>query len=182
MYNKKMTYEENIKSMLADSSQWPNYSKPDVMGRLDEMADDALSVDNIDERSCIASILILQQLTEELIKVLLKSCNFLVQVSLLPLEIYLKDHRSKMFGRVLEDLKATITFPEKDELIGLANKINKERIDIAHGLIEKASFKNLPKTAMQVRDDFEEFFKLYSSAHDWTRLCLKDLKKDLLDE
>jgi hypothetical protein len=37
-----MTYEERIKNLLSDQTSWPSYNKPDVMARLDEMADDAL--------------------------------------------------------------------------------------------------------------------------------------------
>ena len=48
-----MDYEARIKARLFDSSKWPKYSKPDVMASLDEMADDTLTVDKIDERSCI---------------------------------------------------------------------------------------------------------------------------------
>ncbi len=177
-----MDYEARIKTRLFDSSKWPKYSKPDVMASLDEMADDALTVGKIDERSCIASILIIQQLTEELLKILLESCYFLVQVRLLPFEMMLEVKKKKMFGGIVEDLRATIQFENKEEIIVLANKINSERIDIAHRLIEKGDFSNLPKRAMQVRKDFEEFYELYDYGYDWIRICLKDLKKDLVDD
>ena len=152
------------------------------MASLDEMADDALTVDKIDERSCIASILIIQQLTEELLKILLESCYFLVQARLLPFEMELEVKKKKMFGGIVEDLRSTIQFENKEEIIVLANKINSERIDIAHRLIEKGDFSGLPKRAMQVRKDFEKFYDLYDFGYDWIRVCLKDLKKDLLDD
>ncbi len=174
-----MTYEEKIKTSLSDSDSWPHY-KPDVMAKLDEMSDDALSISNIDERACIASILILQQLTEELLKVLLRSCYLLVQVRLLPLEIDLKEPSGKMFGRVVEDLKATIHFLDKDKLVQLANKINKQRINIAHRLIERTSLDDLPNMAMQVRSDFEQFFELYNNGYYWIKSRLKDLKQEVL--
>lgn len=175
-----MNYEETIKAKLADSSKWPRYTKADHMAKLDEMADNALSISTMDERSCIASILILQQLTEELIKVLLESCQFLMQVRLLPLELTFKNSNNEMFGRVIKSLKETIDFPYKSELIAEANKINKKRIEVAHGLIHKVSLKGLNNNAMVVRNDFELFFSLYNQAQDWTRLCLKDLKQEVI--
>lgn len=175
-----MNYQEQIIAKLADSSKWPSYTKPDHMAKLDEMADDALSISTLDERSCIASILILQQLTEELIKVLLESCQFLMQVKLLPLEITFKNQNNEMFGRVVNSLNETIDFPNKEELVAEANKINKKRIEVAHGLIHKVSLENLTNNAMVVRNDFELFFSLYSHAQNWIRVCLKDLKQEIL--
>ena len=176
-----MSYEEKIKAKLADSSKWPTYKDADQMARLDEIADDALSISTMDERSCIASILILQQLTEELVKILLESCQFLVQVRLLPIEITFKSQSNEMFGRVVNSLKETIDFPHKAEIIAEANKINKKRIEVAHGLIHKVSLDDLTNNAMVVRNDFEFFFSLYIKAQDWTRLCLKDLKQEVLE-
>jgi hypothetical protein len=119
-----MSYEKEIKELLSDSSRWPSYSNPDVLSNLDAMADDALSVGNLDERSCIAAILILQQLTEELIEVLIKMSRFLVQVRMLPLEIRFKESKRKMFGQLVKDLEATMEFPNKSRMIELANSIN----------------------------------------------------------
>lgn len=177
-----MSYEEQIRSILADSSKWPTYSNPNVISKLDEMADDAIAIDKVDETSCIASILILQQITEELIGIQLKMCRFLVQVRLLPFQIEFKESGPKMFGRLVEDLKSTIDFPHKEQMIELANRINRERVEIAHGLITTSDNKDFVKSALNVRSLFEEYFKLHENSYDWLCLCLKDLKQEVLGE
>ena len=174
-----MSNEENIIEILQDPLKWPSIDRPEFSGKLDEIADDAFS--NPDERSCIASVLIYQQLVEELLKVLLQSCNFLVQARLLPIEIKFSDSDNKMFGRLIEDFKRTIVVPNKEKIIEIANRINYHRIKIAHGLTKRESLKDLLKSAQEVRDLFEKFFKYYDDAYDWTRVCLNSLRKSKID-
>lgn len=175
-----MGYEEEIRSKLADPSLWPMYSKPEVLAKLDTIADDALSQTNIDTTSCIASILILQQITEELLKVLLHMSHFLIQAKLLPLKIQFKVKPKAMFGEIVKQLDQTIAFEDKDQIIELANNINAVRIDVAHKLIEKEEFDDLTSKALLVREYFEVFFTHYNDGIDWMRLCLNDLRKDSL--
>lgn len=87
-----------------------------------------------------------------------------------------------MFGKVIQEFKQTIEMPAKNELIERANTINKHRIEVAHGLTKKESLSDLLQMALAVRDEFELFFKLYSESYDWIRICLKDLKKDLIED
>jgi hypothetical protein len=175
-----MSYEENILNRLKDSSGWPGIERSDFLGRLDEIADDAFTIP--DERSCISSVLIYQQLTEELLKTLLRACNFLIQAKLLPFEISLSEPQGKMFGQVIQEFKKSIDIPNKGEIVERANTINKHRIEVAHGLTKKESLDDLLQMALTVRDEFELFFKLYSESYDWIRLCLKDLKKDIVED
>ena len=174
-----MTYQESIIARLKDSDNWPIYQRPDFLSKLDEMADDAFIFAT--ERDCIASVLIYQQLIEELLKTLLQSANFLMQVQLLPFEISVNENKNQMFGRLIEDFKTTISAPNRNELIDIANRVNQKRIEIAHGLTKRESLRDLLENALSVRNDFEKFFPIYSESYDWTRVCLKDLRKDIND-
>lgn len=172
-----MSYEAEILERLSDSSRWPNYQRPDFLAELDQIADDALA--SLSARDCIASVLIYQQLIEELLRVLLQSLCFLIQASLFPIEITFSESSGKMFGRLVDDIKATVNFPNKNELITIANRVNERRMQVAHGLTKRESLNELESVAVSVRDDFEEFFKLFDKALDWSRVCLHDIKKIL---
>lgn len=175
-----MTYQESIIARLKDSDNWPIYQRPDFLSKLDEMADDAFILAS--ERDCIASVLIYQQLVEELLKSLLQSANFLMQAQLLPFEISVNENKNQMFGRLIDDFKTTISVPNRCELIDIANRVNQKRIEIAHGLTKKESLSDLLEIALSVRNDFEKFFPLYSESYDWTRVCLNGLRKDIEDD
>lgn len=175
-----MTYQESIIARLKDSDNWPIHQRPDFLSKLDEMADDAFILAS--ERDCIASVLIYQQLIEELLKTLLQSANFLMQAQLLPFEISVNETKNQMFGRLIEDFKTTISVPNRYGLIDIANRVNQKRIEIAHGLTKKESLSDLLEIALSVRNDFEKFFPLYSESIDWTRICLNGLKKDIEDD
>lgn len=172
----KINHCEIIKKRLLNED-WPNYSNPDRMAELDGLADDALSISNIDATTCIASILILQQMTEELIRVLLESSQFLMQAQLLPLEISFKPAKRAMFGEILNQLQLSINFQYKQEIIQVAKIINLNRIDVAHKLIQKDNLDDLQNTALEVRNRFEEFLKLFDIAYGWIIDNLVDLKK-----
>ena len=175
-----INYRQSIIDRLKDSDNWPIYKRPDFLSKLDEVADDAFILAS--ERDCIASVLIYQQLIEELLKTLLQSANFLMQAHLLPFEICVNENKNQMFGRLIEDFKTTISVPNRNELIDIANRVNQKRIEIAHGLTKKESLSDLLEIALSVRNDFEKFFPLYDESYDWTRVCLSGLKKDIIEE
>ena len=158
------------------SGEWPNYCNPQRMAELDNLADDALSISKIDATTCIASILILQQMTEELLKVLLDSSRFVIQVRLLPLEISFNPLKKAMFGEIVKQIESTINFQHKKEIIELANRMNTTRIEIAHKLIEKDNLADLQIKAIEARNNFEKFLTLYDLAYGWINNHLEELK------
>lgn len=172
----KINHTEIIKKRLLNED-WPNYTNPDRMAELDGLADDALSISKIDATTCIASILILQQMTEELIKVLLESSRLLMQVQLLPLEITFKPTKKAMFGELLKQLESSINFQYKIEIIKISNIINTQRIEVAHKLIQKDNLDELQSSALEVRNNFESFLQLFDISYSWIVDCLDDLKK-----
>ena len=162
-----MSYKAEIESRLTDVDRWPIYVNPDYLDSLSRLANQAL--EKPDTKNCISAILIYQQLTEEMIKVLLRSCYFLIQVRMLPIEIIFKENKKLMFGQLIKELKATINFPLKNNLITAANIINKNRIEIAHGIVERGEVQNYSSLAQTVKYEYEMFFANCTSSIHWVR-------------
>jgi len=160
-------YTKSIKAKLVDENVWRQFTNPDAFADLDRLADDALSINMLDERSCIASILMLQQIVEEILKNVLNMSNILVQGKILPLEIEFNLPHKKMFGAVVSDLKKNIKFENKDEFISLSESINSIRIEVAHGLLNKYDIKSLKESAIDIREKFEKFLDVYSYVFCW---------------
>lgn len=160
-------YSESVKSKLLDENIWRQFANPDAFADLDRLADDALSIDRIDERSCVASILMLQQIVEEVLKNVLNLSNVLMQGKMLPLKIDCSLPHKKMFGVVVGDLKKHIEFEKKIEFLELAQGINRIRIEVAHGLLNKYDIDSLKLSAMDIRTKFEKFLDVYSYVFSW---------------
>jgi hypothetical protein len=85
-----------------------------------------------------------------------------------------------MFGRVIEDLKNTITLDDsKFEIIELANKINQIRIDLVHGLTKFTDLKQIEDKAIGAKHLFDNLFNKFEQEHDKFRVTFKDFKKDI---
>lgn len=160
-------YLNSIKAKLVAENIWRQFTNPDAFADLDQLADDALCIDTLDEHSCIASILMLQQIVEEILKNVLNMSNILVQGKILPLKMECSLPYKKMFGAVVSDLKKHIEFEKKDEFIKLSQSINSIRIEVAHGLLNKYDINSLKASAIDIRKNFEEFLDVYSYVFCW---------------
>jgi hypothetical protein len=173
-----METEEALKR-LENDDKWPSISKPDLMAKLDGYAEKALI--NPSEQGLIASILIYQQLAEELLKIVFETSQFLSQVQLLPLQKSVKPLKNKMFGQIIKEFEDTISFPSKAEMIDLADKINKKRIKVAHGLVHSYDLSSLSEDSKEVHEWFFEFFSHFDIAQDWLNSILYSLREKKLD-
>lgn len=172
-----MEYLRELVERIKDNHKWPEFDRPDFLNELNFLADDAVSKKTIE--GYLAGLLIYQQLAEEMIKVLLKDHEFYIQLSVFPAEIRFSDKSKTMCGRVIEDLKNTITLDEsKYELIGLVNKLNQIRIEIVHGLTKITDLKQIETKVLKAKHLFDEFFEKFNEEHDRFRLTFKDFRKD----
>ena len=129
-----MTYQKELLDRINDNNKWPEFDRPDFLNELNEIADKSVQKKTIE--GYLAALLIYQQLTEEIIRLLLKDHEFYIQLSVFPNEIKFANKSNTMFGRVIEDLKNTVTFDNsKFEIIDSANKINQIRDNIGDVLI-----------------------------------------------
>ena len=153
-----MGYKKEIINQINDSDNWPNFDRPDFMGDLNELADDAIAKKTIE--GYLAALLIYQQLAEEMMKLFLKDHEFFIQLSVFPAEIQFKSKSKSMFGRIIEDIKNTVTIDDsKQEIIDLANSLNQIRIEIVHGLTKIPDLKNIEAKVSNVKKYLMNYLK-----------------------
>lgn len=174
-----MNYEKEILQKLENEQNWPSIKKPDLMAKLDGFAEEALIHPN--EQNLISSILIYQQLTEELLKITLETSQFLIQVRLLPWEQEFQPVQKKMFGRLVKEFETTIEFPSKTDMIKYANMINEKRIKVAHGLIHSYDLSTINEDTKNVNSWFFKFFHHYDIAQDFLNSSLRELREEWAD-
>ena len=170
-----MSFESEIIEKIKNSSNWPTFEKPDYLGMLNQLADDALK--SSEKFAPISAILIYQQLVEELLRLILSFSGFLIQARMWPWKVESKELKGAMFGRVFDELKKTVEFQHRDQILIIANEINEIRIQVAHGLAKFESIEPLRAKAIEVENKFNELFRLYEETDEWFRLCLKNIKQ-----
>lgn len=172
-----MTNQENILSMIKNNSEWPEFVRPEHLSTLNAMADQAARSN--ENYGPISAILIYQQLTEEILKLLLSFSNFFVQARLWPWEIELKELRRAMFGRVIDELNKAVKFPNQNKIIEISHDINEIRIKVAHGLVKLDSIEDIKSYAIEVQSKFTDLYLLYDEADEWFRHSLKETRKSI---
>ena len=153
-----MDYLEEIVDRIKNSDKWPEFERPDFLEELNELADVAVSKRTIE--GYLAAVLIYQQLTEEMIRLLLKDHQFYIQLSVFPAEMKFPKKRKEMFGRIIEDLKNTVTIDDsKFEIISLANGLNQIRIELVHGITKVPDLNQIEDKVIDAKKIFDELFQ-----------------------
>ena len=172
-----MNYKTDLIKKISNSTNWPDFERANFLDELDEICNQAFDKGTIE--GYLASLLIYQQLSEEIIKQLLKDAQFFIQLSVFPAEIQFLEKQRLTFGQVIDEFKTTISFQNKNEIISACQELNKHRIEFVHGLTKRTSLKDIGQQVSKVRDLYIEIYKLSTQAHDNFRLSFKDFKKDI---
>jgi len=171
-----MPYLDQLIARIKNRDQWPDFDRPHYLAELNTIADDAY--DSGTTHGHLAALLIYHQLTEEILRLLLQYSEFLVQLRLAPIEIHFPIPEKAMFGRLLEAVRASMEFEHKKEILKLAQAINQGRVELVHSLTKQENAAAISQKTKQVKEKFEDFFKLFSDSQDWFLVCLKDMRKD----
>src|SRR3989304_1250405 len=142
-----MSYTTDLIERIRDSSKWPDFERPHFLDELADIANQAFSKDTIE--GYLASLLIYQQLGEELIRLLLKDAQFFIQLSVFPAEMHFIEKQRLTFGQVIDELKATISFEGKNKIISACQELKKHRIEIVHGLTKRTSLVDVYRARAQ---------------------------------
>ena len=169
-------YHQQLVARIKDRDQWPDFSEPNFLSQLNDLADEAWSKNTVE--GYLAALLIYHQLAEEMLRLLLRSAEFLIQLELFPTEIKFPARGNIMFGRVIEALKDTIEFENKEKIIECARSLNERRVSLVHGLTKHSSVSDITTKAREIKKDFDALYSAFEEAHDWLLLCFKDLRKD----
>jgi hypothetical protein len=171
-----MNYKEDITERIRNSDHWPDYESSDFLVTLNELADKLLKKNTVE--GALAAVLIYHQLTEEQLRLLLRSAQFFIQLSVFPAEIFFLEKKRQMFGQVIDDLKQTISFSQKDKILELATSLNHHRIELVHKLASRQTTDNIVSQAIEVKNIFNQLFGMIDSASDEFRVAFKDFQKD----
>jgi len=159
-----MEYFRKLEEFIVSEELWPSFRNPESIAELERIALEVYSKGTIE--GYISSILIYQQITEEMVWVLLKDCQAMIKISLMgQAEIEFSDPDKVMFGKLIQDLKDTIKFDNKSDFIAECNALNKIRISIAHGLKRNTCRSQIATFAAQVKKHFESIDALYNKSH-----------------
>jgi hypothetical protein len=172
-----MNYQEELLERIKDHNKWPEFDRPDFLNELNEIADKSVAKKTIE--GYLAALLIYQQLTEEVLKLFLKDHEFFIQLSVFPAEIKFASKTSAMFGRVIEELKSTVTVDNsKFEIIDRANKLNQARIELVHGLTKMSNLQDVERKVLEAKILHDELFEIFDEAHDKFRATFSQFKKN----
>ena len=109
----------------------------------------------------LAALLIYQQFSQEVIHLLLEEAHFLLQLRIFPNEILFPPKKRSTFGQVIEEIKITISFINKNEIIKQCDLLeNNYRNEFVHGLTKDASLVNIEEKIRHVKELNTNILKL----------------------
>lgn len=179
IFKKKLTmaYEGDILIKLENSNNWPGFESPLFLDELNELADKAFEKKTIE--GYLASVLIYHQLTEELIRILIESSTFYIQLCVFPQEFQDRKLKNKMFGQLIQELNQSILDKEIHLFVEKANNLNSLRIEIVHKLTTSETIQKVKKQCEKVQLIFNEIWELFYVIYDRYRVTFKDFKKNI---
>jgi hypothetical protein len=169
-------YERELRSKVRESERWPSFPTPAFLERLDVAANRAFGRRTVDGN--LAAVLLYHQLVEEMLRLLLRDCEFFVQLAIFPAKITFPTAHKQMFGQLQQSVLNAMDFPEKRRLLARAAELNSLRINIVHGLTKRGSLNGLRRQASRAQRLYEICYRLFDAAHDDFRVCFKDFRKD----
>lgn len=171
-----MAYKHELIARIKDFNRWPEFGRPDFLEELNKVGDEAFLKGTVE--GYLASILIYHQLTEEIIKLLLECCDFLIQVAIFPAEIQFRRNDRRMFGHILDDLEKSVSFEKKEEFIRKCKELNEIRIRMVHRLTRKSSLQDIKEQSSQIKHIFDTILHLFGDISDDFRISFNSYKKN----
>ena len=172
-------YERELRARLKDSDHWPAFSSGAFLGRLDSIASRAMS--KATTEGCLATILIYHQLVEEMLRLLIRDAQFLIQLAVFPVRIAFREKRKQMFGQLQQELKDLVDFDGKSRFLAKIDQINAIRVGIVHKLTQRGSLGGLTREARRAKRLYDEAFAIFDQAHDNFRVAFHGYKRDVFE-
>jgi hypothetical protein len=172
-----MSYEDDIKHRVNTVELWPDFESPDFLDTLDKLAEESLEKNTVE--GALASVLIYHQLSDEMLRLLLQCAQFFIQIAIFPAEMTFPERKRQMFGQLIEEVKNTMSFVNKVEILELATLMNKHRIDLVHRLASRQTLDDVVSQATEVKQIYDQLFTKFEDAEDSFRLSFKDFRKDV---
>jgi hypothetical protein len=171
--------KKEILSKLQDSEKWPSIFKPDFMEELNNFADEIYEKDTVE--GMMASLIIYQQIVENMIKSLFEISQFYTRCQLIEFDTKEIKIENKMFRQLLQELEKVPSLPKTDLFIKKCSELNNIRIIIVHKVSHKESIDKIKEESKKSKPLFDEIYNMYDKLYDEWRVCLSALKKDYCD-
>jgi hypothetical protein len=157
------TYAERLLKRLGDDSSWPGTALAKTFNDLQKQALD--SIDKGTLGGSLSGMLLLHQLSEELLSVLLDLSHFYMQLRLFPLPYEPKRSKRRMYGQLLKELEETVWFQHRDFIVKKAGELNEIRIPLVHGLTKSGAIHAAIDSVKKAKDVYGEFSMLAIGAY-----------------
>jgi hypothetical protein len=172
-----MNYTQELINRIEKSDNWPSFDRPGFLIDLNAVADEAFEKSTVE--GYLAALLIYHQLCEELAYLILQSAQFYIQLSVFPAEIDFPRKKRLMYGQLINELRSTISFKNKNAFIKKCLELNKHRIDIVHRLTKQTNLSNVQHQVSEAKRLFDEIYDLFEDTYDYFRVCFHDFRKDI---
>jgi hypothetical protein len=158
-----MNYKADLIERVLDNTKWPVlFDRPEYLDKLHGIANQAFDKGSIE--GFLAALLIYQQLSEVIIQYLLEEAHFLIQLRVFPNEIHFPTKKRLMFGKVIVELRSTITFIQKEEIIKDCETMNEYRVKFVHSLTMDTTLENIAIEVQHVKDLYGDIMERTKSA------------------
>ena len=164
------SYKEDLIKYLKNTeghlmAEWIQDTNP--LSELNAIAEESLERRNPEGH--IAALFIFHQLTFEILRSLLIRSNFLIKLSLYPIQYTPKKYSTDAkFSELLKALEYSINFKGKTKILSQANSLNKLRNEFGHRIIENYSYSDIEIKLANIETSFGEIFRTWG-------ICIKDL-------
>ena len=169
-------YQKELLKIMK-SADWPDFERGHFLDELEEIANEMHSKDSTE--GYLGSLLIYQQLIEEMLKLLVRYSNLLIQCSVFPQEIHCKEiGKRMMFGQILGLLQNGLMDEETEKLITICQRFSELRNRLAHKITLKTDVKDIRRQARQAKKYHQQIYSLFDSILDQYRLALREYNKN----
>jgi len=172
-----MQYQKKLLHRLGNNENWPYFERPDFLDDLNTLADKAYEKNTAE--GYLSALLIYHQICEEMIKVLIESSTFYIQLAVLPQQYKQRDLKDKMFGQLINELGNCIIDGDTLKFIQKCRELNKLRIKMVHKITLKNSISDISNQSKQAQSIFNEIFILFDCIYDNYRTTFGDFKKNI---
>ncbi len=114
-----------------------------------------------------------------MIKLLIESSTFLIQLSIFPQQYKSRKLEDKMFGQLINELNYSITDDETITFISKCQELNKIRIDMVHKITLKNSIDEISIQSKKAQKIFNEINSLFEIIYDNYRVSFNYYKKNI---
>mgnify|MGYP001591666922 FL=1 len=171
-----MSYHSDLIRKI-DRMDWPDFSRNAFLSELHNVANEMYSRKTVE--GYLASFLIFQQLSEEIVKLLIQNSSLLLQLSILPREIKERDVSGKTFGQLIGELEKGANDKDTKKLIKECQRLNGLRTNLVHRITLKTSVRSIQRQASGAKKIYDKIYDLFEQIRDQYRISFSKYADDV---